>query len=331
VKMRKIMICIVLVLVMMVSFISPSVTANAETSYYAEILKSIGLFQSANESEYISYYDCALMLLATLNLQKSVLSTSGDAIITDSNKLTEAQMKAIKNYFNQHTEYSLNLYFGGSVIAVPPVSKADAGSNNSRVPSYIIYKCTLIALGYMPDSDFADTKSSIMDYAVKVGFNKSYLINNEASTFGDLANIFYDSLFLLRIDGKTIITFMSSANAALKKSAENCGMFQTFQSSLPDFTYGSVMLGSYKETVGKYTECEIKYTKTTLTEFTEYISCLKNFGWLNKVSYTKNTTSGSSSVKEYFYTYSKMINSKEYFAVIMFNNNTKITTIWYAY
>lgn len=329
-KLHKTLLCCLLIIALCITGISSAAVATAAQSHTAEILKKVGLYSASDESSYISYYDCALLLLAAKGLQNSVLKFSGDNLYTNVNSLNGTQAVLIRDYFIQNKQYGLAPYFGGSVSAVPPASGTVSASNGSKVPSYIVYKAILAGLGYQPGKDFADTKAAIFSYAASVGFQGT-LTDTETTTYADWADIFYQALYANTLSGQRLLDYLASINATFKKSAEENGLFTSHSSVFPDFTGGTSIAGSYREVKGKYTEIEEQYSNVSQTAVNSYNSTLKNNGWISQAAFAKKSTSGTGTITENHYTYKKTIAGKEYFAVIIFNVNDKRVTLWYGF
>lgn len=328
-KVRKVFICILLLVVITVTGISSSSVLKAENNYAVEILKKLYLYSAPNSDEDISYFDCALMVLACRDLQKTVLGTSGDSLITFSGSLTNDQAASVRDFFYSNEEYGMKKYFRGSVSALPPTfQKTQILTSESSVSAPVVYRTVLVCLGYVPGEDFKDTDEDAISFASKQGFNSDFMISGNSVSYSQFAEVIYEALFINVKGGDTLLKKLAAENASIKTAAENLGMFDTVSTSLPEFTGGSMVAGSYKEINGEYTECEVTYSKVTASNVSQYLTLLKSKGWLSLTSYRKSTSSGKS---EYHYVFQKMINSSEYIAVIVYDDVSNSVRLWYAY
>lgn len=327
-KPGKKIICILLAVVILTTCIFSAVISRADEHYAVTVLKDLGLYSAKSNTEAISYFDCALLILMSKNLQKEVLGVTGDTYYSSVAQLTQGQATKVKNYFSSHTEYGMHNYLGGSAVLTPAIIPPSQ-MLESKVPSYVIYQAALVSLGYTPGKDFANSKTAILTFAQKAGFRKDSMIDVEASTYETLAEIYYEALFLNTKDGTMLLKQMCASNATLNKAVEDAGIFAEVTTILPDFTAGVLVGGSVQTGGTKYTETQVKYSQVTATELTDYVKLVKGDGWTLQAAFTEEIESKGSSVT--YYTFQKVIQAKTYFAVLALDNDTGVLTIWYAY
>lgn len=327
-KLRNKLICILLVIVLAVACISIPVVSQAEESYAVTILKNLGLYSATEEDATISYFDCGLLILMTKNLQGEVLQVTDGTYYTHVFQLSQAQANQVRNYFSSHKEYGMQSYLGGSAVLVPPVS-APSQMIETKVPSYVVYQALLTGLGYTPGQDFTTTKAGILEFAAKAGFQAESILDVEATTYEDVAEILCEAIFLNTKDGVVLLKKMSAENSVLAEAVEKNGIFAEVSNALPAFTAGIVISGSEQTGGTDYVEYQVQYGAVTEGELDAYVTELQSAGWSLQTAFTEEITSEDS--YKVFYTLQRMIQGELYFAVLTLDVNAGIFTLWYAY
>ncbi len=327
-KLRNKLICILLAMMLAVVGISSTIVSWADEHYAITILKNLGLYSATEAGATISYFDCGLLILMTKNLQGEVLQVTDGTYYSSVDQLSQAQANQVRTYFSSHKEYGMQSYLGGSAVLVPPVS-APSQMIETKVPSYVVYQALLVGLGYTPGQDFTTTKTGILEFATKAGFQKASLLDVTATAYEDLAKIFCEAIFLNTKDGVVLLKKMSAENSVLAEAVEKQGIFAEVSNALPPFTAGILVSGSEQTGGTDYVEYQVQYGAVTEGELDAYVTQLQSAGWALQTAFTEEITSEDS--YKVYYTLQRMIQGELYFAVLMLDVNAGIFTLWYAH
>lgn len=196
------------------------------------------------------------------------------------------------------------------------------------------YRIMLEVLGYGNLKETSD--SDIMQLAINAGFGYIQpVVENESITNGILSNILFETLYVNSNNTEIpIIHTLATIDPDFLDKAKELHMIDLFPNLIPMFTEGSYKDESFIELSGtdittnvSKNEWSAVYLNVKKSGYDSYKEKLVNRDWILEVEFEKETGGD----KELCVLYYKVIEGKEHYITLVFNEVKKTCELWYAY
>lgn len=196
------------------------------------------------------------------------------------------------------------------------------------------YRLMLSVLGYDNLNESEDAE--ILELAISAGFGYIQpVLENDSITNGILSNILFETLYIKSNNtGIPVIHTLAAIDPDYLSKVKDLNMIDLFPDILPMFLEGSYKDESFVELSGtdltnnvSKNEWSAVYLNVKKSGYESYKEKLANRNWIPEVEFLKETGEN----KELCVLYYQMIDEKEHYVTLVFNEVNKTCELWYAY